>query len=198
MTSPVGSKGASPLKIGGLALIAAGAVAASIGVAGLSSGPTTTTAAAPTTAAPTLSTGILPASRTPQAAPPTPQAAAPPAAPAAAPPAPPNGAAPGPAPSGPGATATPVRVYNNSKISGLAERAAEDFRRAGWTVADVANYSSSNLPVSTVYYQPGPAEQASAEQIGAKFGLHAEPRPAGVPNDGPGLVVIVTKDYQQH
>ena len=56
----------------------------------------------------------------------------------------------------------PVRVYNNSTVTGLAARAANDFRADGWQVGQVANYSSGNIPTSTVYYRPGTAEQSAA------------------------------------
>ncbi len=57
----------------------------------------------------------------------------------------------------------PVRVYNNSTISGLAARAADNFRNAGWTVDEVANYPSGIIPTSTVYYRPGTGEQGAAQ-----------------------------------
>ncbi len=97
----------------------------------------------------------------------------------------------------PAAATSPVRVYNNSTITGLAAGAADDFRDAGWTVEQVANYSSGIIPSSTVYYRPGTPEQSSAERIGTEFGLRAEPRFAGLANASPGLIVIVTNDYQR-
>jgi hypothetical protein len=92
-----------------------------------------------------------------------------------------------------------VRVYNNSTISGLAAHAADDFRGAGWTVDAVANYPSSEgiIPTSTVYFRPGTGEQGSAERIGSEFGLRAAPRFAGLTDASPGLIVIVTNDYQK-
>lgn len=244
MTSPEGSKGSSPLRVGGLALIGAAVIAGAFGVVGLTSGgpptpvaaPSLTTPAAPAptveAAAPSAAPAPVPppASPAPAAPPapappptPPPAAAAPPAAappasvppaaapPAAAPPAPaPRAAAPpaaappagGGARSGGSATAarSPLRVYNNSAIGGLAAGAAEDFRQAGWTVDEVANYSSSSdgiIPTSTVYYRPGTGEEGSAERIGSEFGLRAAPRFAGLQDASPGLIVIVTKDYQK-
>ena len=92
-----------------------------------------------------------------------------------------------------------MRVYNNSTIGGLAAGAAEDFRRAGWTVDEVANYPSSSgiIRTSTVYYRPGTGEQGSAERLGSWFGLRAAPRFAGLTEASPGLIVIVTNEYQK-
>lgn len=96
-------------------------------------------------------------------------------------------------------TARPqVRVYNNSTITGLGARAAQDFRDAGWPVAEVGNYSSGIIPTSTVYYREGTSEQDAAQVMSAEFGLRAEPRFPGIRDSSPGLVVIVTNDYGRH
>lgn len=228
MTSPDGSRGSSPLRVGGLALLGVGVVAGILGVVGLNSGGGTP----PPVAAPSLSTGATPSESAEAAAPTSapaetapletaPPAAAPapasPAPPAAAPPAPPAAppaAGSGAARSGAGAGSAAgsgsaagasdgarmaVRVYNNSTISGLAAHAADDFRGAGWTVDAVDNYPSSEgiIPTSTVYFRPGTGEEGSAERIGSEFGLRAAPRFAGLTDASPGLIVIVTNDYQK-
>ena len=226
MTSPDGSRGSSPLRVGGLALLGVGVVAGILGVVGLNSGGGTP----PPVAAPSLSTGATPSESAEAAAPTSapaetapletapPAAAAPapasPAPPAAAPPAAPPAAGSGAARSGAGAGSAAgsgsaagasdgarmaVRVYNNSTISGLAAHAADDFRGAGWTVDAVDNYPSSEgiIPTSTVYFRPGTGEEGSAERIGSEFGLRAAPRFAGLTDASPGLIVIVTNDYQK-
>jgi hypothetical protein len=215
VTEPAPSGGPSPLRVGGLALLGAGAVAALIGLATLlPGGGSTSTPAAPTpepvpSAAPTAAataaatpgaTVAAPAPSAPAAAPtvgPTVAIAAPPATPAPAPA--PVQAAPQAGTGGGGSAATrgPVRVYNNSTVTGLAARAANDFRADGWTVGQVANYSSGNIPTSTVYYRPGTAEQSAASTIASEFGLRAEPRFSGIDDATPGLIVIVTNDYQK-
>lgn len=86
-------------------------------------------------------------------------------------------------------------MYNNSTVRGLAAQAAEDFRRAGWPVVDVANYPNARIPTSTVYFRPGTGEEAAAQQLGTRFNLRVEPRFDGIANASPGLVVIVTNDY---
>lgn len=93
-------------------------------------------------------------------------------------------------------TARPeVRVYNNSTITGLAARAAQDFRDAGWSVVEVGNYASGIIPTSTVYYREGTSEQDAAQVMSAEFGLRAENRFPGIRDSSPGLIVIVTNGY---
>jgi hypothetical protein len=86
-------------------------------------------------------------------------------------------------------------VYNNSTIAGLAAEAADDFRRNGWQVTEVANYPNARIPTSTVYYRPGTGEEAAARRLGARFNLRVEPRFEGIAGASPGLIVIVTNDY---
>lgn len=95
------------------------------------------------------------------------------------------------------AAKAPVRVYNNSLIRELAQHAAADFRASGWKVTDVGNYPSGIIPTSTVYYRPGTEEQAAAQSLANAFGLQAQPRFPGIVDADPGLIVIVTKDYQR-
>ena len=211
MTEPAPSGGPSPLRVGGLALLGAGAVAALIGLATLLPGggsgttpeattpPPAPTAAPSAAATPGATVAAPPAPTAPVAVPspaPTGAIAAPPVAPAPAAPANPQAGTGG----GGGGQATargPVRVYNNSTITGLASRAASDFRADGWQVGQVANYSAGTIPTSTVYYRPGTAEQTAASSIASEFGLRAEPRFSGIDDATPGLIVIVTNDYQK-
>jgi LytR cell envelope-related transcriptional attenuator len=88
-----------------------------------------------------------------------------------------------------------VRVLNNSTVDGLANQAANDLREAGWPVAEVGNYPSGVIPTTTVYFRPGTAEESAAELLADEFGMRTEPRFAGL-DYGPGLIVIVTGDYQ--
>jgi hypothetical protein len=217
VTAPAPSGGPSPLRVGGLALLGVGVVAAIIGLAALatgSGGDDTHTAAPAPTASSTpepAPTGDVapPAAATPTdgsvpipsfSATPTNGIAAPPTTP------PPAAVAAGAAGAGGAAAAggggapvvrAPVRVYNNSTISGLAAVAAEDFRSAGWQVEQVANYPSGRIPTSTVYFRPGTAEQQAAALMGGEFGLRVEQRFDGLDEASPGLIVIVTDDYQR-
>jgi hypothetical protein len=222
VTEPAQSGGPSPLRVGGLALVGAGAVAALIGLATLLPGGGSSTPAAPTTT-PTISETAVP---TPAPAPtsavaapnepvPVPSFAPTPTNAVAAP----NGTAPGTAGTagtggsgtgtgsgsgsvggsggGSGVVEAPVRVYNNSTITGLAARAADDFRADGWQVKAVSNYPSGIIATSTVYYRPGTSEQSAASSLGSQFGLRVEPRFVGIDDATPGLIVIVTNDYQK-
>jgi hypothetical protein len=89
-----------------------------------------------------------------------------------------------------------VRVFNNSLIKDLAERAANDFRGSGWTVNEVGNYSQGTIPVTTAFYRPGTDEEAAAKQLAQEFGIKAEPRFPGIESASPGVIVIVTKEYE--
>lgn len=173
--------GSTALRIGGFALLGVAAVATVIGLGTLATEGNSSTAAPPSSvslAEPTTDVSSATAPATTTAAPPTTTAAVAPAAPVAP-------------------VRAPLRVYNNSTISGLASRAAEDFRAAGWPVEVVANYSGGTIPTSTVYFRPGSGEEAAARQLGSEFGLRVEPRFAGLGDASPGLIVIVTNDYQR-
>jgi len=210
VTSPAPSGGSSPLRVGGLALLGVGAAAALIGVASLMGGGG---GGSPTAEGPAPTSAVAPAEPTstePAAAPPAPAGTTPAPAPPAGTPAP-NGIAvpsfgptpnatkvvPAPAPSARAVAKLPVRVYNNSTIQGLAARASADFRAAGWPVTEAKGYPYGVIATSTVYFRPGDGgEEASARALGAEFGLRVEPRFAGIQDASPGLIVIVTRDYQ--
>lgn len=89
----------------------------------------------------------------------------------------------------------PVRVYNNSRIRGLASEAGDDLRSVGWNVVEVGNYSAGVIPTSTVYFRPGTDEEDPAHALARHFGMRAEPRFDGIADSSPGVIVIVTKDY---
>lgn len=100
---------------------------------------------------------------------------------------------PTPTPS-PTAEARPaITVLNNSRVTGLAAKAAGDFRARGWRVAATGNLSG-RLARTTVYY--GAGQRDDAEALRAQFPAIEDmaPRYAGLPGDG-GLTVVVTRDY---
>lgn len=184
-------------RFGGFALIGIGVLAAGFGVVAVLTG-------GPHNASDTMHSSGTP---TP------PASSRPPSAPAAVPPSVPGvpGSIPAPSSTGiPGAGPSQqgsggigeqapqivVRVYNNSMIQGLAARAADDFRRAGYDVAEVGNYASGIIPTTTIYYEPGTPERAQAEQIAATFAASAQPRFPGLENASPGLIAIITDDYK--
>lgn len=96
----------------------------------------------------------------------------------------------------PSATASPVPalvVLNDSRITGLAARAAGILRAAGWPVARIGNLPA-RVPETTVFYDPGQQEQA-ARLVAAGLGVRAAlPRGSWLPDSAP-LVVVVTRDF---
>lgn len=90
-------------------------------------------------------------------------------------------------------SSVPVRVFNNSTISGLAADTASTLESGGWTVAETGNYSSGNVAKTTVYYSANSAaEKAAAQEIAAELGVTAEQRFSGIASASPGVIVIVT------
>ncbi|MFC5995434.1 LytR C-terminal domain-containing protein [Pseudonocardia hispaniensis] len=206
MSEPDSPGGSSPLRIGGFALLGVGVVAGVIGLASLTAGGDQAPPAAAPSSASVTGTAPESASRSTDGQVPVPSFG--PVDGIAAPPT--TAAAPAPAGAGSGVLAqgagshegagivrAPVRVYNNSTITGLAARAADDFRGSGWQVTNVANYPSGIIPTTTVYYRPGSDEQAAAQALGRQFGMRVEPRFEGLADASPGLIVIVTNDYQR-
>lgn len=97
---------------------------------------------------------------------------------------------------GSGVAARPtLRVYNNSTIKGLAEKAAEEFRANGWTVSAVQNYPQGIIPATTVYYRNN-AEKSAADEMARRWNIRSEPRFAGIQDASPGIIVIITKDFK--
>jgi hypothetical protein len=89
-------------------------------------------------------------------------------------------------------SSVPVRVFNNSNVTGLAGQTATELTEAGWTVAETGNYSDGTISETTVYYGNSPAEKEAATQIAAELGATAKPRFAGIANSSAGVIVIVT------
>jgi hypothetical protein len=195
-----------PMKAAGVALVGVAIVAAVIGgITALSggeganeAGPSGSTSTQPGTAS---STSAPPSGTTsstsPSASSTTPASPTPPS-----PTTPPAGQPTSPPPGQPGGDQqasnkwVTVRVFNNSTIKGLADRAAEDFRGAGWNVNEVGNYSQGIIPTTTAYFRPGTDEEAAAKQLAQEFGIKAEPRFEGIQSASPGVIVIVTREYQ--
>ncbi|MCX2734375.1 LytR C-terminal domain-containing protein [Saccharopolyspora sp. NFXS83] len=206
MTSGEPPTSPSAAKIGGYALIGAGALSAVLGLTTLVSGGSDDAAAPPVdqqqTEAPLPPLPPLPASS--EEPPPSSSIAQPPPAADEPPPMPdPEPQAPPvdqPRPEVPdaehGRQHIVVRVYNNSTIKGLAHRAADDFRSVGYEVPEVGNYARGIIPTTTVYYRPGTAEEAQAKEVAAAFQARAEPRFEGVGDASPGVIAIITNDYK--
>ncbi|QBJ95827.1 LytR family transcriptional regulator [Rhodococcus sp. ABRD24] len=86
----------------------------------------------------------------------------------------------------------PVRVFNNSTVSGLAAQTANELTSNGWDISETGNYSYGQIQTTTVYYGSSASEKAAAQAIAAELGVKAEPRFAGIASASPGVIVIVT------
>ena len=217
--------GPSPLRVGGLALLGAGAVAALIGLATLLPGGGSTTTPAATTpppapaAAPTRGAGSH-RRRAARAQPPrrpcrrsAPTAAVAGAAGGTARPLRHRTApAPAPAPAPRRPRLPPAGGHRRRQRGGTRARPRLQQqhghrprrpRRQRLPRRRLAGRPGGQLlvagiiPTSTVYYRPGTAEQSTATSIASEFGLRAEPRFSGIDDATPGLIVIVTNDYQK-
>ncbi|MFC3895119.1 toll/interleukin-1 receptor domain-containing protein [Lentzea rhizosphaerae] len=89
-----------------------------------------------------------------------------------------------------------LSCYNNSTIVGLLARACDDAKSFGWTIADRGKYSEGVIPTTTVYYRSDPEEEAAARELAALLRMRVEPRFDGITGQPPGLIMIVTNDYQ--
>jgi hypothetical protein len=194
MTSPESASPSRPAKAAGFALLGVAAVALVIGVVSLFGGGSDSPPVAEgSSTAPPAQT---PSSESSSAAAPTGGSSAP-AATTTTPPATTTTVAPPPPPvTQPVVAKVPVRVYNNSTITGLASKASDEVRANGWTVAETGNYSQGTIPTTTVYFRPGTDEEASARELGAVLRARVEPRFDGIQHAAPGIILIVTNDYQ--
>ncbi|HWE88992.1 MAG TPA: LytR C-terminal domain-containing protein [Pseudonocardiaceae bacterium] len=185
----------APARLAGFVLIGLAVIAVGLGVFALVSGGSTGSASPPpkpvsatsapashtTTTAPTTTTTattVPPATSSSPAAPTPATTIVPPPATAPA-----NAAAP-----------VPVQVYNNGTMKGLADRAAAEFRAAGFDVVEVGNYAQTVLPHTTAYYT-SPAEQQVADQLAQRYGMRTAPRFPLIGTYPPGVIVILTNDF---
>ena len=189
MTSPESASPSRPAKAAGFALLGVAAVALIIGVVSLFGGDSDTppVAEGSSTPPPAQTTSESPSSAS--SAPAATTTTAPPAAPS-------SSVVPPPPVTQPGTAKVPVRVYNNSTISGLAVKAADEVRANGWNVEGTGNYSQGTIPTTTVYFRPGTEEEASAKELAAVLRARVEPRFDGIQSSAPGIILIVTNDFQ--
>lgn len=194
MTSPESASPSRPAKAAGFALLGVAAVALVIGIVSLfgcgsdtppAAGSSDTPPPQTTTGSPTAPTSSAPPIGTTTGSP-----TAPPSAPTS------SAAVPPPPVTPPGAAKVPVRVYNNSTITGLANKASDEVRANGWTVAGTGNYSQGTIPTTTVYFRPGTDEEASAKELATLLRARVEPRFDGIQSSAAGIILIVTNDYQ--
>jgi hypothetical protein len=91
--------------------------------------------------------------------------------------------------------AVPLIVLNNSTVSGLAERASQEFEQGGWTVTDYSNLQNDILS-TCAYYDPSVANaRAAAKALQRQFPAIDRVKPK-FPQLPPGpVVVVLTGDY---
>ncbi len=85
-----------------------------------------------------------------------------------------------------------VRVYNISDKEGIAARAADQLKAAGFEVTDVGNLPVVDVPATTVYYTDADGEQATADAVGQELGAPVEQRIPAIADQPPGVIVLVT------
>jgi hypothetical protein len=72
----------------------------------------------------------------------------------------------------------PVVVLNGTQLAGLAADVAGELRSEGWTVTSTANWTGANVPTTTVFFQPGGGNKASAERLDDELDVVVRVRPA--------------------
>jgi hypothetical protein len=104
-----------------------------------------------------------------------------------------------PAPAAP--VRAPITVLNSTKTTGLAAKASDAFKAAGWVPAGVGGYTGGDVAASTVFFTQGDENQRQAAvQLVDKFPQLQGPTPrffqlpAGV--TAPGLVVVLGPDWK--
>ena len=91
----------------------------------------------------------------------------------------------------PEANQAEVHVFNISGKDGVAARAADQLKAAGFKVTDVGNLSLADISATTVYYTDADVEHATADAVGQKLGASVEPRIPAVANEPAGVIVVV-------
>lgn len=85
-----------------------------------------------------------------------------------------------------------VRVYNISGKDGVAGRAADQLKAAGFKVTEVTNLAVSDVSATTVYYTDAEGEKATADAVGEQLGAPVERRISALADQPPGVIVLVT------
>lgn len=86
-----------------------------------------------------------------------------------------------------------VRVYNIGSDEGAAGRTADRLKTAGWNVTDTGNMNLPDVSATTVFFNDADAgEHAAADEVGKVLDAPVEPRVAGLADQPPGVIVIVT------
>jgi hypothetical protein len=88
-----------------------------------------------------------------------------------------------------------VRVYNISDREGLASRAADQLKDAGWNVTETANLVLTDVTATTVYYGRAAGELEAAEAVGKLLDVPVEERVSDpdIADQPPGVIVVVAE-----
>lgn len=89
----------------------------------------------------------------------------------------------------------PIMVYNNAKIPGLTQEAANNFKADGWNSLESGDLPQPEVVTSTAYFRQGTTEEAAANALATKFDLRTDIRFPAIETYPPGLIVIITNDY---
>jgi hypothetical protein len=89
----------------------------------------------------------------------------------------------------------PLIVLNNSTVTGLAARAAQQFEQGGWTVTNYDNLQNDIISTCAYYDPSAPNARAAAKALHRQFpGIdRVKPKFPELPS-GP-IVVVLTGDY---
>jgi hypothetical protein len=96
-----------------------------------------------------------------------------------------------PAPA-PASAKADIRVYNISSDEGVAGRTADRLKAAGFNVTETGNLSLADVTATTVYFSDTPGEQEAANEVGKALAAPVAPRIAGLADQPPGVIVVVT------
>lgn len=97
------------------------------------------------------------------------------------------------APQPPVDTSVPVTVLNGTRTTGLAGRATQQLRAAGWTVPRADNYRDGETPPTTVYF-PGEVLASTAAAVAEDLGGARSELSDAFGDEG--LTVVLGEDYQ--
>ena len=100
-----------------------------------------------------------------------------------------------------------VRVYGISGDEAAPGRISDRLREAGWNVTESVGSAAAGgagavevadaaqaagVTATTVYFGAADGEQAAAEAVGQVIGAPVQPRPPGIAEQPPGVIVLVT------
>jgi hypothetical protein len=86
-------------------------------------------------------------------------------------------------------------VLNNTTISGLAERASQQFEDGGWTVTKYDNYQNNILSTCAYYDTSVPGAKQAALALQHQFPAIKRVKPKFEPLPAGPIVVILTPDF---